>query len=277
MTDTASRRSILVGGVAATVCGLAGCLSGGRDVEETVTETYTADELTAVAVSTASGNVDVRTTVEDRIDIEGRKAAISREDLELVGLTTRTDDDVLELIVERDESRTVFGLRPDPILDLSLAVPRALEVRSIETDGGFVDATDVRGDLSVTTASGDVRLENVDGSVSVATDAGNVEIVDPGSIDRLVTDTGDVLASLPGIDNDATIETTAGAVELRLPDRLDLTLEISTETGQIAITDIEDLPELTGDSVIEAVVGDGTHRLEITTETGDVTVTSRDA
>lgn len=276
MTRTASRRALLAGTVVVT-CGLTGCLSGSRDAEEPVAETYTADELTAVAVETAIGTVDVHSTAEERVDIEGRKAAISRDDLESIRLATTTDDGVLEVAVDRDDSRSLFGLRPAPALDLAVAVPESLAVPRIDTDTGDIDVTTVRGDLTATTSTGNVRLERVDGTVSAATETGTLDVTDPASIDRLETDTGDVTASLPGIDGDASIETTTGAVELRLPDRLDLTLEITTESGEITVTGVEDLPEMAGDSLIEAVVGDGTHRLRITTETGDVTVTGRDS
>lgn len=276
MTPTASRRSILAGIAVGSVAGTAGCLSDGRDAEESVTERRSAADLSAVAVSTAIGDVAVRSTPRDQIVVDGRKAAVSPDDLETIELETATDGDCLELAVERDESRTLFGLRPDPVLDLAVAVPDRLAVRDVDTRAGAVAVNDVRGDLTAASETGDVRVADVDGTVSAATDAGSVEVVDPTSIDRLETDSGDITAILPGIDGDATIETSSGAVELRLPDRLDLTLDITTESGEITVSDVGDLPEMAGDSLIEAVVGQGTHRLEVRTETGDVTVTGRE-
>lgn len=276
MARVASRRSVLSGCGVAAVCGLAGCLSGSRDVETTITESYTADELTEVAVETSRGDVDVHTTGRNAIDIEGRKAAISRDDLEAIGLVTAVDDGVLELSVDRDDSRSLFGLRPGPALDLSVAVPDGLALRRVDTNTGDVGVTDVPGDLTATTTTGDVSLIGVDGTVSATAETGTVAVTDPTSIDRLETEAGSVTASLDGIDGDASIETTTGAVDLRLPDRLDLTLEITTETGEITVTGVDDLPEMAGDSLIEAVVGDGSHRLAVTTEAGDVTVTGRE-
>lgn len=267
---------MVASGAVVGVCGLAGCLSGDRDVERTVTETYTADELTAIAVETTIGDVAVETASDGGIDIEGQKAAISRDDLEMVGLEATVDDGVLELSVDHDESRSLFGLRPDPVLDLSVAVPEELSVERVESGSGAVDATDVVGDLTVITETGDVTLAAVDGTVSVASETGAITVSDPASIDRLTNESGDVTASIPGLDGDATIETTTGAVELRLPDRLDLTLDLTTDTGEITVSDVADLPEMAGDSLIEAVIGDGTHRLEVTTERGDVMVTGRE-
>ncbi|MXV63851.1 DUF4097 family beta strand repeat protein [Natronorubrum sp. JWXQ-INN-674] len=275
MTRVASRRSVLAGSAVGAVCGLAGCLSGGRDVEETITETHAADELSAIAVSTVVSDVDVHAASQGSIDIEGRKGAVSRDDLESIGLRTSTADGVLEVAVDRNDSRTLFGLRPDPILDLSLTVPEALEVCRIESGAGDVDVANVHGDLRIETETGNVTASAVDGTVSATTETGSVVVDDPASIDRLATVTGDVTASLPGIDGDAVIGTTTGGIDLRVPDELDLTLEITTETGEISVTGVDALPEMTGDSLIEAVVGDGTHRLEIVTETGDVAVTDR--
>ena len=275
MTPTTSRRSVLAGLAVGTVAGTAGCLGDGRDVEEPVTETWSATDLSAVTVSTAIGDVDVRVASGDEIVIDGRKAAVTPDDLETIDLETAVDDGVLELAVDRDESRTIFGLRPDPVLDLTVAVPDRLAVRRVDTNTGAIDVTDVRGDLTALTETGDVRVADVAGTVSAATDTGALEVTDPRSIKRLETDSGDVTASLTGIDGDATIETATGDVELRLPDRLDLTLAITTETGEITVSDVGDLPEMAGDSLIEAVVGNGTHRLEVQTETGAVTVTGR--
>lgn len=276
MTPMRSRRSVLAGSAVVASCGLAGCLAGGRDVERPLTKTHTTDELTALAVSTVEGDVGVRPTARDTLTIDGQKAALSEGDLEEIALATTTDDGLLELAVERDDSRSVFGLRPDPVLDLTVGVPERLEVRRLETGTGAVDAAGVVGDIEVSTTSGHVRLADVDGTVSVDSESGALEVVDPASIDHLVTNSGDVAASLPGIDGDARIETTTGNVELRVPDRLDMTLEITTEAGEISVSGVEELPEMAGDSLIEAVVGDGTHRLEVATETGNVTVTGRE-
>ncbi len=275
MTRQASRRSVLAGAAGGVLCGVAGCLSRSRDVEQTVTKTHTTDELRAVTVSTTLGDVDVRATPTDAIDIEGQKAAVSRDDLESVGLSTTAADGVLDISVDRDDARTVFGLRPDPVLDLSVAVPDRLEVRRIESKAGDLDVNDVVGNLQVTSETGAVSATAVEGIVSAATETGDLAVEDPTSIDRLVTDTGDVDVSLSGIDDDATIESSTGSIDLRVPDKLDLTLEITTETGEIEVTDVEDLPEMAGDSLIEAVVGDGATRLEVSTETGDVTVRGR--
>ncbi|WP_436346862.1 DUF4097 family beta strand repeat-containing protein [Natronorubrum sp. FCH18a] len=273
MTRLASRRSVLVGAAGGALCGVAGCLSSSRDVEETVTKTHATDELRAVTVSTTVSDVDVHATPTDAVDIEGQKAAVSRDDLESVGLSTATDGGILDVSVDRDDSHTVFGIRPDPVLDLSVAVPDRLEVRRIESQAGDIGVENVQGGLQLRTETGSVDATAVDGTVTAATETGAVVVDDPESIDRLVTDTGDVTASLPGLDGDAAIETSTGSVDLRVPDDLDLTLEITTETGEITVTDVEDLPEMAGDSLIEAVVGDGANRLEVSTETGDVTVT----
>lgn len=276
MTPTTSRRSILAGIAVGTVAGVAGCLADGRDVEEPVTERRSATDLSAVTVSTAIGDVDVRSTSRDEVVVDGRKAAVSPDDLETIGLETVADGDCLEVAVQRDDSRTLFGLRPVPVLDLSVVVPDRLAVRDVDTRTGEIDVSDVRGDLTAVTETGDVRIEAVDGTVSATTDAGTIELVDPASIERLETDSGDITATLPDIERDATIETASGDVELRLPDRLDLTLDITTDSGEIAVSGVADLPEMAGDSLIEAVVGQGTHRLEVRTETGDVTVTGRE-
>ncbi|WP_126665099.1 DUF4097 family beta strand repeat-containing protein [Haloterrigena salifodinae] len=276
MTPTTSRRSILAGIAVGTVAGVAGCLADGREVEESVTERRSAADLSAVAVSTAIGDVTVRPTSRDEVIVDGRKAAVSPDDLETIGLETTTNGDCLELTVKRDESRTLFGFRPVPVLDLSVAVPERLAVQSVDTRTGEIDVSDVRGDLTAVTETGAVRAEAVDGTVSATTEAGAIDLVDPASIERLETDSGDVTATLPDIERDATIETSSGDVELRLPDELDLTLDITTDSGEITVSDVAALPEMAGDSLIEAVVGQGTHRLEVRTVTGNVTVTGRE-
>ncbi|ELY48816.1 DUF4097 family beta strand repeat-containing protein [Natronolimnohabitans innermongolicus] len=276
MTHTPSRRATLVGGALVAVCGLSGCLSGSRDVERTVTESHATDAVTGVAVETEHGDVEVVPTDDGEIDVTGQKAALTRDDLETIGLETMLEDGVLVVAVDRDDSRTLFGLRPPPVVDLAVSVPDGLPLERVRTVAGAVDVTGVEGDVSATAEAGDVTLRDVGGTVSATTDTGALTVLEPESIDRLETQTGDVTASLPGLDGDATIETTTGAVDLRLPDQLDLSLEMTTETGTLSVTDVDDLPELAGDSLIEADVGDGTHRLEITTETGDVRVSGRD-
>ncbi|WP_440767317.1 hypothetical protein [Natronorubrum sp. DTA7] len=174
MTRQSSRRSVLAGAGGGVLCGVAGCLSRSRDVEQTVTKTHTTDELRAVTVSTTLSDVDVHTASTDAIDIEGQKAAVSRDDLESIGLATVIDDDILDISVDRDDARTVFGLRPDPVLDLSVTVPDRLEVRRIDSKAGDLEVENAVGNLQITSETGDVSATAVEGIVSAATETGDL-------------------------------------------------------------------------------------------------------
>lgn len=227
------RRRLLAGAATLVAAPVAGCVSvdASLDHRAPVTETITAD-VAAVAVQTTVGDVTVRAADHEDVVIEGTKLAARASDLDGVELVTALDGDRLDVMVDRDDlGNRFFGLRtrPDPDIDLELAVPRGVAVTEVDTAIGAVDleatdgpttvdtstgdiaATAIRGGMTARATTGSVALESIAGPVTAETSAGDVTVVEIAGDVAIESTAGDVDAR--SIDGDLHVDTAVGSIE----------------------------------------------------------------
>ncbi len=230
------RRQLLGCCASAVIVGLAGCLSTGLDAEETVPREYDED-VSAVAVETVNGEVEVRGEDRDTISVEGTKRAPDEDTLDEVSLESESDEETLALRADVDTSSSLFSLGgASARIDLTVWVPETLVVEA-ETTNGDVDL-DLR-------APDDVTADTTNGDIAIALDA-----------------TPDILA-----------ETTNGDVEITLPETAEPEISFETTNGDIEVSDLID--SLEADSSTETTIGDGTHEILVETTNGNLRVRAR--
>ena len=143
----------------------------------------------------------------------------------------------------------------DASINLEVAVPTNLTV----------SASSVSGDVSVTGAQGDVSANSVSGDIQL--DASSATSVTAHSV------SGDVNVRIDQLTGrgDLSFHTVSGDVTLELPRQFDADVSMSTVSGGMD----SDFPITLGNSrmsrrSIEARIGNGGRRLELTTVSGDV-------
>lgn len=233
----ATRRRVIAGGATAVVAGLAGCVGGENDVEETVTDERQAEDIEQLSVENTNGRVDVRGSDRETISITGRKRAPDEDRLGEVGIETTETDQTLTVAVSDDGSGILVNLGPTPAVDLEIEVPASL------------------ADVDAETTNGGVTVRGVDSAIAAE------------------TTNGDVTAALNEPEN-VVAETTNGDIELTVPSTIEAELSLDTTNGSLDVHELESY-ETTSESSIEATVGAGTHRIECETTNGDVTVRGR--
>lgn len=233
----ATRRRVIAGGATAVVAGLAGCVGGENDVEETVTDERQAEDIEQLSVENTNGRVDVRGSDRETISITGRKRAPDEDRLGEVAIETTETDQTLTVAVSDDGGGILVNLGPTPAVDLEIEVPASL------------------ADVDAETTNGGVTVRGVDSAIAAE------------------TTNGDVTAALNEPEN-VVAETTNGDIELTVPSTIEAELSLDTTNGSLDIHELESY-ETTSESSIEATVGAGTHRIECETTNGDVTVRGR--
>ena len=147
----------------------------------------------------------------------------------------------------------VIGVHFSPSARLRVAVPRTtmLDLRSgdgsitveeitgtasLRTDDGSIVASRLSGEVLARTDDGSIRFREMTGKVDVET--GDGSIVVGGTLTHLRAKTGDGsvrVAVEPGsrVEEDWTVETRDGSVEVRLPETLDVVVDAVTSDGSI--------------------------------------------
>ncbi len=229
------RRQLLGGCASVGVIGLAGCISTGLDAEETISREYDED-VSAVAIETVNGEVEVRGEDRETISVEGRKRAPDEDALDEISVESESDDETLAFRADVDSGRRFFSVGESARIDLTVWVPERVAVEAETTNGDM-----------------DLDLRDTD---SVTADTTNGDIV------IAVASTPDILA-----------ETTNGDVEIALPETAEPELSFATTNGDLEVSGLTDSVE--ADSSTETTIGGGTHELSVETTNGDLRVRAR--
>lgn len=119
---------------------------------------------------------------------------------------------------------------PNVVTQLEMSLPRTLASVVVETQNGTVEAYDLDGNLSASTAAGPIRVDRVRGAVWTRTGGGDIRIGKIGGSLRCTTGAGSIF--IDSASGEANCDTAGGEIEVKEA-RGKLTL--STEGGNISV------------------------------------------
>ena len=198
-----------------------------------------------VTLDTFDGAIAVHAWDRPDVEVVVEKQAQDDARLQDIAVEKSQDGDNVSLRVRgpsvAGDSGVVIGMHFSPSARLRVAVPKAtaLELRSgdgsitveeitgavsLRTDDGSIVASRLSGDVLARTDDGSIRFREITGKLDVETGDGSVVV--NGTFTHLRAKTGDGsvrLAVEPGsrVDDDWTVETRDGSVEVRLPEAVD--------------------------------------------------------
>lgn len=274
------RHFLAAAGVAATA-GTAGCATPFGDThEEEFTETYPADERTALSVFAHNGDVTVTGTDRDDVRVDAVKRATGDEsDLDRVRIEVSEEFESITVRVDRDEENP-----PDETVsvDLDIGVPAGMDINNLSTTNGDVDLEDAGGDADLEytgdtrlqTENGDLRAVGVEGFPSLETTNGDVTVEGGRGVTWAATTNGDVdveMEAFPARES-ITLHSTNGDVTASVPEDLDANVTLVTGTGEAEVVDLSLSDTTTTWTLIEGVLGEGGPTFGLESTTGDVTL-----
>ncbi len=120
--------------------------------------------------------------------------------------------------------------------DGSITVEEVTGIASLRTDDGSIVASRLSGEVMARTDDGSIRFREITGKVDVETGDGSVVV--GGTLTHLRAKTGDGSVRIgvePGsrFEDDWTVETRDGSVEVRLPEAVDVVVDAVTTDGGI--------------------------------------------
>ena len=288
--ESATRRRLLGAASAAIATGLAGCNSVVQvDREETVTErTVPAADVSSITVVDATDDIVVRTEQRDTVGVRLRKRVFGGTSPEDLSAELQTTDRTLEITTEKPN---IVGIGGGSI-DLELTVPPGITVDRLHTVDGDVTAqrlpstariNTTDGDVSVTEATagvtvdvtdGDVTLNGAGGPVELRTVDGDITARHAGSVAGIETQDGDIVADLPAVEGDADVITGDGDITVALGDDIDARIDARTDDGAVVVDGRVENADVRsrGETVFDAILGEGGDRVRIVTSDGDITL-----
>jgi DUF4097 and DUF4098 domain-containing protein YvlB len=162
--------------------------------------------------------------------------------------------------------------------NVTITVPRGLDLAKVETGGGNVAATGISGRIELESGGGNLRIDDIGGSVKASTGGGTIEVGNAGADVSLETgggnikinsakgeikaETGGGTVTVVSAQQGATLETGAGSIRL---ERCSGRVKASTGGGSI------DLGQVDGAVKVDSGAGSirvGAARGRVEAETG---------
>ena len=215
-----------------------GCFTIGSTVQarDTVALTLAVPDGTPVRVETFNGGIEVSAKSGQGISAEVERTGEGSDEEE-----AEADRDAIEVTLELIDGaallRAVYTPSPDSIpggsgASVALTVPASTPLELV-TSNGPITVRDISGGIDARTSNGPVDLGGVAGTLAVETSNGPVMAGTTGPV------TLDIRTSNGGITfdgtlqpGDATLETSNGPVELRLPADAAFTIDATTSNSK---------------------------------------------
>ncbi len=163
---------------------------GSHWIQET---TGTLPAASSLSVRLGFGSVNVQggnnPNINYKLRVRGRgDEASSRSQFEQVRFTTNKAGDTVYL-----DLQTIGGMRSNYMgADLTVLVPRSMDLVRAFTRGGNESITGINGRVEVNTAGGNLHLDDIGGAVSGTSGGGNVDIGSVGADVAIKTGGGNV-------------------------------------------------------------------------------------
>jgi Putative adhesin len=248
-----------VAGAALLAMSLAGCTVNVNTEGATASETHTfkVGASPRVTLDTFDGSIEVHSWDRPEVEVIVEKQAQDETLLQQIVVEPSQDGDTVTLRVRgpanRGNSGIQIGVVYSPGAKLRVALPKnvALDLKSgdgsitvedvtgtivMRSDDGSIVGLRVSGDVRARTDDGAIRLRESTGRVDVETLDGSVIV--NGTFTHLRAKTGDGSVRIAAengsaLEDDWTVETRDGSVEVRLPEGLAGLVDAATSDGSI--------------------------------------------
>jgi DUF4097 and DUF4098 domain-containing protein YvlB len=198
-----------------------------RSDEVRIERRFDVGAVPELEVDNVAGSVTVRDGREGQIYVVATKRSGSRGDLARIDVQVSQAGD--KVIVK---TRHLSGLRSGSV-QIQISVPPDT-LTDLQTNAGEITVDGLRAAVKAHTAAGSVTLTDVVADVSASSNAGSIEATDVSGEVRLTTNAGSIKYE-GDPQGDCEFRTNAGSIELRLPEDLDMELDLSSNVGSVKV------------------------------------------
>lgn len=137
------------------------------------------------------------------------------------------------------------------------------------TSGGHVDIMNTQGDVEARTSGGHIDVRNSEGNLHVKTSGGHIELADISGSIEATTSGGSISADLNTISRFVELRTSGGNVEIRVPDKIGLNLNLK---GSYVSTNLKNFSGKVDRNEVEGELNGGGPKLSARTSGGTVSL-----
>jgi DUF4097 and DUF4098 domain-containing protein YvlB len=224
-----------------------------------------------VTVETFNGSIEVTGWDEPTIDISGTKYA----------RTQQAADDIQISIDHSSGAVTIRAIRPsmrrgNDGARFVIKAPRTAVLDRLSTSNGGIRTIDGTGPARFRTSNGSVRVTGLKGTLEAQTSNGGIhaELAAADGPVRLDTSNGAIEVRLPSkFDDDVRAHTSNGGITVRVPGDINARLAARTSNGKVTSdVEIRTSGEI-GKNRMEGILGAGGPLLDLSTSNGGIRIT----
>jgi hypothetical protein len=246
------------------VGGFSGCV--GPQTTDYFNGSYAAYEQTILTVTNINGKVEITGWNETNVSVNAvKRSSFGKEELDKIEINVTSFGKYLDIVTKYTGLTTIQGG-----VDITIKVPRTINIQSVRTSNGEIQISDVKGDLKTLSSNGAIVIENVDGYVSAETSNGRVEVKGTTGIKRIRTSNGAIIAEIADLNDNASINTSNAAVTVYLNPALNATIEMITSNGKVTVEGVSLNVELLEETHVVGSLGSGGRRLDIHTSNANI-------
>jgi DUF4097 and DUF4098 domain-containing protein YvlB len=228
--------------------------SASAKIEREVEKTFTVQPGVHLKVSTAGGNVTVRSSGDTLVRVVAKEHIRAGSDAEADEVLKKLNLTIEQSGGEVDASAKYssgFGINwgGQPVeVDFVVTVPASASA-DLKTSGGDIEVSDLDGQVDAHTSGGDIKLGVIGGDIDADTSGGNVVLAEGRSNVRLTTSGGNITAKrlvgasvlktsggdikVDSVENKVDAQTSGGDVKASFAGDIKGDSSLSTSGGQV--------------------------------------------
>ena len=202
--------------------------------ERTESRSFAVGARPAVVVDTFNGEIKVERSSEGKVDAvvtkvgSGANPQAAEKDLENVKVEFAQEGDTVRVVATRTGPK-MFGSSEASV---ALKVP-AGSTLSLTTRNGEVHSVGILGDIVARSSNGEIEVEGGRGKLELRTSNGAIEVAADEAVVDAETSNGNVSFAGTLARGGHKLETSNGAIELRLPASAAFQFEARTSNGSV--------------------------------------------
>jgi len=243
---------------------LSGCIN--PQVTDYFNSYYEADENTHLQVSTINGQIEIYNWEGDNISFNAvKKSSFGREELDKIDINVIQNEGYIEIETTYNGDRSSL-----PSVDMNIKVPEYVYVESATTSNGAIQITGTKGDIIASSSNGAIIIEDVIGYVTATTSNGRIDVKGTTGIKNLKTSNLGITAEIYDFQENISISSSNGGINIYLNPLLNATIEMTTSNGQISINELSLNMTISEDKYKVGNLGQGGNKIDISTSNGNI-------
>lgn len=214
--------------------GLTGCFGPGGMISETETRYYTPMANQVIDIINSNGVITIHPTNSSNILVQAEKITYAgSDDLKNINFTISLQNNHIQI-----KTVTTGFSAYQRVIAYTISVPNNVIVGEVSTNNGYINISDIKGDVVASSTNGQIIMKNVDGYVTATTSNGRIEITGTSGIKNAKTSNSQIEVEIYGLEDTTDIITSNSRIAVLLHPTLNITLDAQTTNSQISIQEI---------------------------------------